>query len=126
LECALKHLFLLHAFCVMPDHVHIFAAGTADTSDALEFIHLFKQRTAFEFRRTNKVRLWEKSYYDYILRPGDSVETIACYLWWNPVRKNLCTEPSDFAFSGSQTIDYIRRSAKVDPWTPPWKSTAPA
>ena len=126
LECALRHSFLLHAFCLMPDHAHILAAATADTSDAREFIHLFKQRTAFEFRRTKNVRLWEKSYYDYILRSGDSVEAIACYIWRNPVRKNLCRDPSKYLFSGSQTIDWIRRSTQTGPWTPPWKSTAPA
>lgn len=77
-ECARKHSFLLHAFCTMPDHVHFLAGGTSITSDVRKFIHLFKQRTAFEFRRTDNARLWEKSYYDYILRPGDSIENIAC------------------------------------------------
>ena len=68
------------------------------------------------------MRLWEKSYYDYILRLGDSVEGIACYIWWNPVRKNLCSDPAQFRFSGSQTIDWIRRSAIGDSWSAPWKS----
>jgi REP-associated tyrosine transposase len=126
MECALKHSFLLHAFCLMPDHVHILAAGTSSTSDAREFIHLFKQRTAFEFRRTNNGRLWEKSYYDYILRPGDSIESIACYIWWNPVRKNLCPDPAHFAFSGSHTIDWIRCCANGNLGSAPWKSRAPA
>ena len=60
-ECAGKHSFVLHAFCVMPDHVHILAAGIASTSDAREFIHLFKQRTAFEFRRTNNARYGKRA-----------------------------------------------------------------
>src|SRR6266481_9894571 len=29
------------------------------------------------------------SYYDHILRPSDQIEDVACYIWWNPVRKNF-------------------------------------
>src|SRR5579863_1132394 len=126
LECALKHSFLLHAFCRMPDHIHILAAGTSAASDARKFIHLFKQRTAFEFRKTNGLRLWEKSYYDYVLRPGDSVENIACYIWWNPVRKSICHDPAQFPFCGSQTIDWISCSANGSLVSAPRKSKAPA
>jgi hypothetical protein len=38
----------------------------------LEFIRLFKQRTAFQFRKSHRRALWERSYYDHILRPCGS------------------------------------------------------
>ena len=121
LECAANCGFRLHAFCVMPDHIHILAEGVHDRCNLREFVRLFKQRTAFAFRKLRGVALWEMSYYDHILRPSDRIEDVACYIWWNPVRKKFCTHPCEFPYSGSQTIDWIRRSAAGTPWIAPWK-----
>jgi len=88
LECSARHSFLLHAYCVMPDHIHSLAEGTHDTSDLHEFVRLFKLRTALEFRKLRGTALWEMSYYDHVLRPSDTIEEVATYIWWNPVRKH--------------------------------------
>jgi putative transposase len=145
LECAASHAFRLHAFCLMPDHVHVLAEGTHDRCDLREFIRLFKQRTAFEFRKSHRptvvaglqtrdfsgsrcgehstasATLWEMSYYDHVLRPSDAIEDVACYIWWNPVRQGLCACPHQFPYSGSQTIDWIKRSSSAPIWSAPWK-----
>ena len=106
----------------MPDHFHVLAQGLHDRSDLREFIRVFKQRSAFAFRQTHRRRLWEVSYYDHVLRTSDQIEDVACYVWWNPVRKNLCTRPHEFPFSGSQTIDWIKRSVVTPSWSAPWKT----
>jgi len=46
-ESAAGHAFLLHAFCLMPNHVHLLVEGTHERCDLCEFIRLFKQRTAY-------------------------------------------------------------------------------
>ena len=96
----------------MPDHFHLLAEGLHDRSDLSEFIRVFKQRSAFAFRKSHRhpavvaglqtraTTLWEMSYYDHILRPSDRIEDVACYIWWNPVRKKLCARPQEFPFSG--------------------------
>ena len=43
--------FFVHAYCVMPDHMHVLAAGSSDTSNLVKFIEAFKQETAVEFAR---------------------------------------------------------------------------
>jgi REP element-mobilizing transposase RayT len=106
----------------MPDHSHVLAEGLHDRPDVREFIRVFKQRSAFAFRKSHRRRLWEMSYYDHILRPSDRIEDVACYIWWNPVRKQLCARPQEFPFSGSQTIDWIKRSSAVPSWSAPWKT----
>ncbi len=58
-QCAAKHSFWLHAFCLMPDHVHLLAQGRHAACDLLEFVRVFKLRTAFEFKRSRGARLWE-------------------------------------------------------------------
>ena len=125
-ECASSHSFRLHAYCIMPDHLHILTEGIQDSSDLREFVRLLKQRTAFDFRKSRDRRLWESSYYDHILRSTDVIEEVAAYIWWNPVRRKLCDEPHEYPFSGSQTIDWIRRSLLGTRWLAPWKRKSPA
>jgi len=74
---AARGAFQLHAFCFMPEHMHVLAEGTEDRRDLLELIRALKLRTAFACRRSHGRRLWEMSYYEHILRGSDSVEVVA-------------------------------------------------
>jgi len=80
--------FAIHAYSVMPDHLHFLALGTERTSDLLAFVKILKQKSAFQFKRTLNRMLWQKKSYDHILRAKDSVESVAAYIWMNPVRKD--------------------------------------
>ena len=116
-----EHRYYLHAYCVMPDHVHFLCEGATADCDLLPFVETFKQQTAYAFGKKSGARLWQKRFYDHILRPVETIEDVACYIWLNPVRKNLCATPSDYPFCGSQTIDWIRRARAETSWTPIWK-----
>ena len=121
LECAAHKSFVLHAYCLMPDHLHVLAQGLDNSADLLEFVRLFKQRSAFAFRRSPGKRLWEMGFYDYILRPSDHIEAVAAYIWWNPVRSGLCSQPKEFPFTGTQTIHWIDKPYLGPPWSAPWQ-----
>jgi len=114
--------FALHAYCIMPDHLHFVSEALADACDLIKFVEGFKQRTAYEFSKSRGTRLWQRRYYDHILRPSDAIEDVACYIWWNPVRKKLCAQPHQYPLSGSQTIDWMKHSVTAPKWQPPWKS----
>lgn len=118
--------FFVHAYCVMPDHVHVLTAGKNDESDLRAFVESFKRETGFAFSKRTGRRLWQFKYYDRILRAGDSVEAVAWYIWLNPVRKGLCRRPTEYPFSGSFTEAGKRMlEAPMPPdWTPPWKRTS--
>src|SRR5215475_4057144 len=93
--------FSVHAYCVMPDHVHLLVEGLVENCDLLRFISLFKQKTGFTYKKTVGRHLWQSKYYDHILRHAEELESIAMYIWLNPVRKNLCIAPQEYAHSGS-------------------------
>jgi putative transposase len=118
--------FFVHAYCIMPDHVHILVAGATETGNMLKFVMSFKQETAQEFARRTHRPLWQFKYYDHILRGADSADRVAWYIWLNPVRKGLCRAPADYPFLGSFTewgARLLKGSAAAE-WTPPWKSAA--
>ena len=117
--------FFVHAFCVMPDHVHSLAAGASETSDMLRFVMSFKQETASEFARRTHRPLWQFKYYDHILRSSDSADRVARYIWSNPMRKGLCATPTAYPFLGSFTQMGARmlKGSAVAEWSPPRRQT---
>ena len=120
---AIKWNFFVHAYCVMPDHVHVLAAGAQDGSNAMAFIESFKQDTAHEFSQRTHRRLWQFKYYDHILRNRDSADRVCWYIWMNPVRREICADPRDYAFAGSFTEIGMKLLRSFTPleWSPPWR-----
>lgn len=118
--------FFVHAYCVMPDHMHVLAAAASDTSNLMKFVESFKQETAIAFSRKTHRELWQFKYYDRILRGKDSADRVAWYIWQNPVRGGLCRAHADYAFSGSFTEigSTMLKSSVPREWTPPWKAAA--
>lgn len=113
--------FSIHAYCAMPDHLHFLCSGVSDISNLLTFVNSFKQRTAYEFLERTGKELWQYKFYDHILRPGKSLESVAWYIWMNPVRKHLCSNPDGHQYSGSFSNAIARRMTPMLDWIPPWK-----
>jgi REP element-mobilizing transposase RayT len=91
------------AYCFMPDHVHLFVEGS-DEADLIKFVRDFKQRTAYAYKKATGGTLWQRSYYDRILRADEATQTVACYIWNNPVRKGLAASALEYAFIGSFVV----------------------
>ena len=89
----------------MPDHLHALLEGLSDSANLPEFVRIFKQRTSFEWKRTSGVGLWQRSYFDRVLRPEEDTMLVAQYILANPVRAGLVKEPMEYPFLGSGTMD---------------------
>jgi REP element-mobilizing transposase RayT len=113
--------FAVHAFCVMPDHFHALVQGLDRSSDLLDFVKTLKQKTAFQHRQRLGEVLWQKKFFDHIVRSQDSWERVAWYIWMNPVRKGLCAHAQDYPFSGSFTMDWKGAGRPSSLWHPVWK-----
>jgi REP-associated tyrosine transposase len=118
-----KYKFGVHAYCVMPDHFHALLEGLAAESDLLLFVRSFKQASTRAFSGGNGTPIWQKKFYDHILRAKDSLSAVSWYIWMNPVRKGFCSEPNEYSYSGSLTMDWKKCVRPVEIWTPAWKQT---
>ena len=114
--------FAVYAYCVMPDHVHVLLGGLEATSNLLAFVADLKRETSYEFRRRFDGVLWQKKFYDYILRSKDSAERVAGYIWMNPVRAGLRRDPREYPHSGSFVVDWKGADSAGDAWVPSWKA----
>ena len=115
---ATKYNFSVHAYCAMPDHFHALVEGLRPDSDLLIFLKTFKQSTSREYSSARGAPLWQKKFYDHILRPKDSPDAMSWYIWMNPVRKGLCSQPNEYPYSGSFTEHWETKSQPQAEWIP--------
>ena len=85
----------------MPDHVHLLIEGTTDCADMRSFVARAKQKSGFDFAARHKRRLWQKGYFERVLRDDESTNDVIRYIIANPVRAGHVVEPSEFPFWGS-------------------------
>ena len=81
----------LDAFCIMPNHVHgvivLTENGTDNRHDLPEMIRAFK---SFSARRINDIRhihgtpVWQRNYYEHIIRDQEEWGRIRDYILANP------------------------------------------
>ncbi len=95
--------FRLLAYCFMPDRLHLLVEGS-EGSDLAQPMKTFKQATSFSHKhRTGRV-LWQRSYYDHVLRGPHDLRPAVEYSLANPVRAGLVEDPSEYPFSGGEML----------------------
>ena len=119
-ECASRN-FSVPAFCLMPDHLHFLAEGLDPASDLLHLLKSFKIKSSRDYAAHEPRTLWQKGFYDHILRPDENAESVAWYIWLNPVRKRIVSRAQDYPFAGSFTGLKMPASWNAPNWRPPWK-----
>jgi len=93
--------FEVSAYCLMPDHVHLLLRGRSEDADLRSFIISWNTRTAFQWRQQHQSQLWQKGYFDRVLRKSDDFFGIARYILLNPVQAGLVNRAEDYALSGT-------------------------
>lgn len=95
-----RQKFLPHpAYCLMPDHLHFLSEGAHPMSDLLHFVKCLKVKSSRLYTARAGQTLWQKEFYEHILRPGDSGESVAWHIGLNPVRRGIVERPEQFAGS---------------------------
>ena len=110
--------FAVVAYCVMPDHVHLLLEGCSDDANLRSAVSLWKQRTAFEWKRRCRGSLWQSGYYDHVLRDEDSVPAIVKYVVGNPVRAGIVADASQYPHAGSSRFRFEELADVAMDWRP--------
>ena len=95
-QSARDHSFAVIAYCYMPDHLHLLVEGCAIDSSLTEFARVFKQRSSFHWRESCGKTLWQRSYYEHVLRSDESTISVARYILENPLRAGLATRVDEY------------------------------
>ena len=106
--------FAIHAYCYMPDHVHLVVESQRDDADLKRFVSRAKQYAGFYFKKSMKRPLWQRFGYERVLRNDDERRAFIRYVIENPVRAKLVQSPLDYPYWGSSTwsreelLEYVR------------------
>ena len=106
-EDALGHFqgerYGLHAWVVMPNHVH--AVFTPfQRHEASDILHSWKSFTASIINRNlgRSGRFWQHESFDHLVRNHDSLMRFIAYTENNPVAAGLCQKPEGWPFSSAR------------------------
>ncbi len=97
------HHYFLHAWCVMPNHVH--AVVSPQASHGLDSIlHSWKSFTATGanriLNRTGEA-FWQHESYDHWIRDDTELQHCCAYTEMNPVNARLCADKADWPWSSA-------------------------
>ena len=88
-ESAAESGVKLYAYCLMPDHLHFVARVEPGGRNLIDFDQVFRQRLAYDTRDRFPQGLWQRSFYDHVIRDAEDVGEVCMYVVNNPVRKGL-------------------------------------
>lgn len=117
-----SHSFSVYAYCFMPDHLHLILNGENDSSSLLRVVQAFKSLAAREARKIGIANLWQKGFYDHVLRDSNSIDAAAWYLFMNPVRAGFLQRAEEWPYSGSFVFPWPNVPVAARPFVPPWKT----
>lgn len=92
-------------YCFMPDHLHLLVQ-VAGPTNLIDFVGAFKGRTTrLAWKHELSGRLWQRSFYDHVLRENEDPKVRLRYILDNPVRRGLIAAWHEYPFSGSFVYD---------------------
>jgi putative DNA methylase len=97
--------YCVHAWCVMPNHVHVLFTPEPGISLS-SIVHSWKSFTAKAINGAlgRSGRIWWEEYFDRAIRDGDHFERARFYIEDNPVQAGLCRLAEDWPFSSAHSL----------------------
>ena len=93
--------YKLHAFVVMPDHVHLILTPQGITVErAMGLI-----KGGFSHRLASEFPVWQRGFTDHRIRDAVDMETRRRYLHMNPVRGGLVAAAEEYRYSSAYRSD---------------------
>ncbi len=88
--------YKLHAFVVMPDHVHLLLTPQETLERAVGLI-----KGGFSHRLASKLPVWQRGFTDHRIRDAEDYSVRHRYIHQNPVTARLCEKPEAYPFSSA-------------------------
>jgi putative transposase len=91
--------FKLYVYCLMPDHFHALVGAGASDKTLGEICGAFKSLSTRAYWQQHEGKLWQRQFFDHIVRnEQDFFETLE-YIEMNPVRKGLVATPDKWRYT---------------------------
>jgi putative transposase len=98
-----EHNIAVGRYVIMPDHLHLFVCGPDDFRLG-GWIGLLKQVLAKPIKTDRIGPIWQRGFFDHVLRSDESYGEKWHYVLQNPVRAGLVTNAEDWPYAGEVII----------------------
>jgi REP-associated tyrosine transposase len=107
-----RHGWAIGSYVIMPDHVHFFCAPERDAKTLSDFMREWKSWTSRRIRAvlprpataatktSADTSLWQREFFDHVLRSEESFQEKWNYVRDNPVRAGLAPSFDDWPYFG--------------------------
>jgi putative transposase len=102
-----QHGWAIGRYVIMPDHVHFFCRPERDAKRLSEFVGNWKSYTSRKTNAQGRPRstpavttLWQREFFDHVLRSNESYTEKWHYVFENPVRAGLVSSSDEWKYAG--------------------------
>jgi putative DNA methylase len=106
-----RRIYHLHAFVVMPNHVHLLMTPLVVVSKVLQSLKRFTAREGNRMLGLTGQPFWQDESYDRLVRNDTEFAHIAHYIERNPVTAGLATTPEEYPWS---SVGRVSNPPQVD------------
>ncbi len=96
--------FTLHAWVIMPNHVHLCVTPLTDPARFLQSVKGYTAREANKLLDRTGERFWQRESYDHWIRDAEQFRRVVAYIENNPVRAGLAPTPERFRWSSAYSV----------------------
>ena len=102
LSCRDRGFYKLHAFVLMPDHLHVLLTPE-ETTTVEKAMQMIKGGSAHRIglERPNKFPIWHAGFHDRWMRDAEEYRGSKRYIEHNPVEAKLVERSGDYVFSSA-------------------------
>ena len=102
----LKGEFNVYIYCLMPDHFHGLIGPGASGQSLGSICGAFKSLSTREYWSWGEGKLWQRQFFDHIIRNQQDFEETVEYIRLNPVRRGLVENPGEWPYTAR--LDYLK------------------
>jgi REP element-mobilizing transposase RayT len=96
--------FELHAYAVMPNHVHVLLTPSIGLETLTRSLKTITARRANRLLGRTGQAFWQGESYDRLVRSREEFARVRAYVENNPVRAGLVNEPHLYPWSSASTM----------------------
>ena len=97
------HPFHLLSYVFLPDHFHWLMHVADDKGDFSRVLHSVKRNFTLNFKKKHRIssslNVWQKRFWDHIIRDENDLSKHFDYIHWNPVKHGYVSHPEDWVHS---------------------------
>jgi putative transposase len=120
------HPFSMLAYVFLPDHFHILIRPTGN-SNFSQILHSIKTNFTREYKQQRKItgnlNLWQKRFWDHVIRDETDLENHLHYIHYNPVKHGYVKEMGAWKHSSYALWDDRGFYDRLSTWDEPENSS---